>query len=242
VATMEVERWASDPRFRACSFGEKPVLSLVFYNFGLYDQHLETGIRKMIKEQEMNRCFKNIIILFGNVSDVSMEHRRLFEIVLDPSNSFKPDYIFFMGHQTFPIRPNWARKIFAEAVCGDDFWIMGSQHYLQPSRDYLGNLIQYVNWHVNSNALFNTHDQTWLKTVQNITSVKGHSFDWLLYKYFYDIDGNFSTIENSREKIQYYRYSDFVVNRGSSHGYPRSFYLRNPNTYFVHGGGIIDEQ
>eukprot|EP01119_Soliformovum_irregulare_P002271 TRINITY_DN12557_c0_g1_i1.p1 TRINITY_DN12557_c0_g1~~TRINITY_DN12557_c0_g1_i1.p1 ORF type:complete len:366 (+),score=56.67 TRINITY_DN12557_c0_g1_i1:30-1127(+) len=240
-----LERW-NQSRFSPCdeSGSSKAYdVDLIFYSYGSRSEGvtLQEVITRSV--QPFLRCFGSLRFFYGNLQPSNVKSRaasaqfyQVFDIIEEP-NGPAYDYFFYMELDTSPIRPNWVSRIYWEAACGEDFWVKGSQFYSMGTTDWY----RKYGYHINGNAMYNSHDPTW-RTLRNEIRKTSGLYDTDLWRWFYPpaTQSHFDT-KSRREYAHMYRLSNFIVNNGRIPYNVSTYLAMDPTIQFVHGRAGNDE-
>ncbi len=128
-------------------------------------------------------------LLWADLNEQQMDHvvntGRQFENLFDLMAQERVDYFFQMEPDAWPVRQQWAEKIFTESLCGNDFWIKGST-FRNANLQHLRNMGYHLNGLLSltlipfcvvylrlisacppGNALYNARDQNFVGWVKS---------------------------------------------------------------------------
>eukprot|EP01119_Soliformovum_irregulare_P013065 TRINITY_DN3449_c0_g1_i2.p1 TRINITY_DN3449_c0_g1~~TRINITY_DN3449_c0_g1_i2.p1 ORF type:complete len:262 (-),score=43.50 TRINITY_DN3449_c0_g1_i2:76-861(-) len=187
-------------------------------------------------------CFANIRFDYSNLpnsgdarADPTLQFYHLWDLFA--AEKFPYDYFFLMEADTFPIRPNWLKKIFIECACRSAFWVKGSTYWLMDWYVY-----KTLGVHINGNALYNVQDRRFREyVIQSIRSDTVNAFDMAIYRWFLPDPRKkqTSSVDLPRQFQQYYVHADFVINWAHSNWTVEGMQDRGSQLYFVHSKALI---
>lgn len=164
-----IERWGSDNAGKACSSTSRQYVDLGL----LYHKTRETlmfdvgELRKTPELQPALGCFGDVVELFADLTPEEDIYPAgpsvmFFRVYTDPAIKAQLKHygaMFWMETDTFPIKPLWVDKLYAESRVHDDFWVRGSI-YLGPAFDETVKTPANWDWvgHINGNALYRLND------------------------------------------------------------------------------------
>ncbi len=144
----------------------------------------------------------------------------------------KYSYIMYMEAEVYPVRNNWAQKVFLESVCGEDFWVKGSVF-----RKSTEGHVKAYGHHINQNGLHNVGD---IKSYLNLQDAwRAHNsepVDVSMWRHYF-LPENVAT---ARDIIHKYRFSNFIQNMHTEPWSASDVHNNYPDTYFVIGSNRQD--
>eukprot|EP01119_Soliformovum_irregulare_P007581 TRINITY_DN2001_c0_g1_i4.p1 TRINITY_DN2001_c0_g1~~TRINITY_DN2001_c0_g1_i4.p1 ORF type:complete len:352 (+),score=71.59 TRINITY_DN2001_c0_g1_i4:32-1087(+) len=232
-----MERWKKSD-YLPCLPGHEVPVDLIFFT-DRKGPNFDSAVKRPIEDQlasmpNQRKCFRNIKFITAGLGDkpeskfteVNIMFFHLWKMPADE----QPDYFMNMETDCWPIRPNWLKKIWIEAVCGDEFWVKGSIN-----RNTNAGEVKLYGFHINGNAIYNTCKRDafcreWTKLVE--ADLYGNPYDFAMWWYYHDP----RNVPTARNALHMYSYSDFVVNWYHNQEWDASkVAAMYPNTYLVHG-------
>jgi hypothetical protein len=224
VLVRNVESWSGN--MAACSPGLKSHVDLGLFFHATPSQLPSTIVvlTQRLRTTALKECFGQVHTLFANLTpeeDIypagpSAMFFRIFND-LNIKKMLRPYRVmYWMELDTFPVKPLWIDKLYAESLIGD-FWMKGSI-YFGPAFDESVKAAANWDWvgHINGNALYRLHEHefdAFLKLVEDVEPPAHFwkPFDISIWKVLHTFPYYWRI---HQRVVRHFAYSDFVQHWG----------------------------